>query len=178
MKEKSISKLIELNQLNEEIFKSLEAYSHAKLFSQPAENEWSILQTLEHLRISEELSLKYLKFKKTQNNDYKKTGIKEQFNVFILKKRMESPKKIKAPNVKGLSPEPDGLELKEIADAWIKGRSEIMTYFEETAVESFSKNIYKHPAIGRINLYQMLQFFEYHIKRHQRQFHKRLKSIR
>lgn len=177
MKQKSFSKLNELNALIEDIFKGVENYSHEQLAAQPSENEWSILQIIEHLRVSEALSINYLNFKKTQSDTYTKTGVKEKFNVFMLKKRMESPKKIKAPEVKGLSPKPDGLVLQEVIESWRTVRSQIKAYFEETDEESFSKNMYKQPVIGRINLFQMLQFFEYHIKRHQRQIQDRISKL-
>ncbi len=138
---------------------------------------WNVLQILKHLQVSENSSLKYLLFKaKDPKASYQKTGLKEKFNTWILKRRMISPKKIKASDVNGLSPTAEGLQFDNIINEWKETRENMHQFLNGLEPEKFSLNLYKHPAIGRINLSQMIEFFLGHIHRHEGQINRILKK--
>lgn len=161
----------------DQLFSSLSQIDASNFLKKEDANSWNVLQVLAHLHASEKSSLNYLIFKsKDPKASYQKTGLKEKFNTWILKRRMASPKKIKAPEVAGLSPSAEGLDYETIITEWKETREKLKTFLEELDDEKFSLNLYKHPAIGRINLFQMVEFFACHIDRHEIQIQRILKK--
>lgn len=176
-KDKTLELFEELVMKQDNLFSSLSQIKESDYLKKEGPNSWNILQVLEHLHVSEKSSLKYLLFKaKDPNATYQKTGMKEKFNTWILKRRMASPKKIMAPDVKGLSPTADGLQFEQIISNWKSNRESLRIFLNEQAPDKFFLNMYKHPAIGRINLFQMLEFFMGHIERHEGQIRRILKK--
>ncbi len=140
----------------------------------PTTDTWSILQILEHLRQSEELSLKYIKYKIDNNARFRKTGFSESLKIKTLVRAFKSERKFKAPDVNGLSPQNEGLSYDEIKQKYTDIRSDFKSYLSGLDDSYFILNVYKHPIIGRINLLQMLKFFEVHVSRHRKQIERAL----
>ena len=176
-KEKTLQLFDTLVKQQDNLFSTLSQMDASKFSKKETKDSWNILQVLKHLQVSEKSSLDYLLYKaKDPNATYTKTGLKEKFNTWVLKKRMASPKKIQAPDVKGLSPTPDGLEYDKIIREWKETRNNLHSFLKASGQDKYALNLYKHPAIGRINLSQMLEFFYGHIQRHEKQIDRILAS--
>ncbi len=169
-KQKALAKLQSLNAQLASLDIELKNLPIEKQTFRPSESKWSVLQVLEHLRASESLSLRYLNYKREQQEETSKnTGLKQSVAMWMLKRRYNNPKPIKGPDAKALNPDLDGLEYNKLMSQWKDSRKDLQKFLESTPEEMFNKALYKHPILGRINLGQMLQFFELHVQRHHRQ---------
>jgi len=139
------------------------------------DNKWHILEIIQHLVMSENLSLIYLrkKWKYTQNLP-PKTFITD-FRSWLLLFFMWFPIPLKAPaRVIVFDPDKTGSEL---IREWGQTRTQMKNFLEEMDLDVFQKEFYKHPAVGKLTLHHMLQFFYAHIKRHKKQIQRILLQI-
>jgi len=169
----------------EQLFSELERQANALLFRLEVYNEetlqtpmepgvWSVMQVLSHILASERLSLKYIKKKLSFQPQLKNAGIAASLRLLLLRIYLMSPLKFKAP--KGVRSEdlpPQG-SLEEFRDTWFKERQELKEYIQGLNEDMLRKEIYKHPFVGRLSLTQMLIFFQFHFRRHEKQILSRL----
>lgn len=172
MKTQTLNRLKKINGQIARIYEHLEEYPEAYLNTQINEGKWSVLQIMEHLRVTEQQSLDYIKKKMHYTSDFKEAGLRSKYNSWILNKLIDSPKKMKAPKIEGLSPVFKSYRLKESKDSFLTLRKDLYHYLDQLDEDLFTKAIYKHPAIGRLNFIQMIEFFSRHIKRHLKQIKK------
>lgn len=67
----------------------------------------------------------------------------------------------------GIMPEKVGYA--DIVVQWTGTRNKMKALLESLPEHMLHKNIFKQPAIGNINIYQMLDFMQSHFDRHQKQ---------
>jgi hypothetical protein len=140
----------------------------ADLETSPALGKWSVSQIFYHLNKAENLSVLYVSKKRLDINNLKRTGLMEQVKMILLKLRFKLPFGIKAP-VNVLGDVPEKVNYNIIAGEWKITRSRMKELIESLPEEMLYKNVFKQPAIGRINIFQMLDFMQAHFNRHEKQ---------
>jgi len=128
---------------------------------------WSVLEVLEHLMKAEKASLGYLNYKLSQGATFKKAGLRQKYNGFIMKRAYNSIFKFTAPE--GVVPKGEYDSLDELIQDFMALRKELLDFIQNRQEEAFSLVMYKHPYFGRLTLFQMLVFFEGHFMRHSKQ---------
>jgi hypothetical protein len=133
----------------------------------PAPGKWSVAQIFYHLNRAESNSVLYVSKKRLDIKNLKRTGFKEQFKLGILNLLFVLPVKVKAPAILGEVPEK--VEYKSIIAQWNETRNRLKELLESLPEDMLHKNLFKQPAIGNINIFQMLDFMQAHFDRHQKQ---------
>ncbi len=158
-----------------DLLREVKVYSEDQLNRKPKEDAWSVIQTMHHLMMSENGSLKYVKKKLSFNPELKNAGAKATLREMGLNTYLNSPFKWKAPE--GISGDnlPKHETFWKTAQKWKSQRLELREYLETFPDELLKKEIYKHPFVGRITIPGMLRFFDRHFNRHHKQIRKIIK---
>ena len=171
----------EFNLLQKELrvlLEEMKAHSNAVLNKKPAPDKWSTLQVLYHLQISEEGSLKYIKKKLSFNPELENVDFRSKIREKGINIYLGLPIKFKAPPQVSDDALPETSEFWTLATKWRDQREELGAFLETIPKDLVNKQIYKHPAAGRMSLLGMLKFFRAHTKRHKKQINKNLKDYR
>lgn len=158
-----------LEQERRELLVLLQVRSDEELNRVPGPGQWSAIQVMHHLIISEELSLGYIRKKLSFKPALIKAGFSEKFRRLLLKIYLGLPFKFKAP--KGVDDEalPVFASFSETAKRWEAIRSDLAGFLEGVAPDLLDKELYKHPAAGKMTLNGMLDFYLAHFRRHREQ---------
>jgi uncharacterized damage-inducible protein DinB len=164
---------IEMQRKN--LLAALRSYDTALLNQRPAENQWSMLEVINHLIMAEEAIYLYL-LKKTQDKAHlQSVGLKEALRSLILNAYLWSPKKFIAPPQ--TPPVGDYTTLSEVEEAWTKVRANLAGIWTALPEDMLDKNWFKHPAAGKLSLMQMLTFMKAHVRHHEAQIDRTLKAV-
>ena len=158
------------------LFEELKVHSNNVLNKKPKPDKWSTLQVLYHLQLAEAGSLKYVQKKLSFNPELKNNNIGSKFREKAINIYMGLPIKFKAPPQVGDGAIPELSEFWTLVSKWRDQRDELGEFLETMPEDLVNKQIYKHPAAGRMSLLGMLKFFRSHIKRHKKQIDKNLKD--
>ncbi|GAB1445735.1 hypothetical protein MASR2M41_14560 [Flammeovirgaceae bacterium] len=173
-----------MNTLLNQLFTSIEAHRHQLLDrakkapdrfnTNPGNNKWSIHQILAHLVSAEKLSVQYLR-KKIQGIDLAEdSGWVESVKMVVLKISQRLPLKFNAPKpVVALTA--TYLSLDELTADWNATREALKNVLEEIEDHQTKRMIFKHPAVGKLNIAQALEFMEEHVAHHLPQVNRLLK---
>lgn len=165
-KDKTIEKLEASNQNLDDYLLEIGKWD----FVRP-ENGWDIKQVLFHLFTVENLSYKYLKYKLANDSNFENSKVWKSvmFHLYKLKaqmtEKMVAPESVTADNITITQ------NVNEIIEDWINTRKAMTAMILSLDEDFFNKAMYKHP-IGRLTLYQMLDFFDFHIERHKKQINR------
>ena len=154
------------------LFEELKDYSEKSLNEKPGEGKWSVMQIMHHLILAEGGSIGYVKKKLSFNPTLEKAGLKASLNRFIVINYLKLPFKVKAPDGIGGANLPEHSNFWETAKLWKQQRQELQEYLISLPDDFYDKELYKHPASGKMKLVGMLDFFEQHFKRHRKQINK------
>ena len=154
----------------------LKKYPDELLNKKPLPEAWSAIQVMEHLMISEEASLKYLQKKTLDTSRAAPAGFKSASKLFLLNLSFFMPVKYKAPAV--LNPSEGFISLKEIESKWTKIREDIFQLTDSLNDAELKKELWKHAFAGKMNIYQMLDFFNTHFERHRKQIEREMSDVR
>jgi uncharacterized damage-inducible protein DinB len=148
----------------------LEVFNEEQLNFHPEPGAWSMLDVMQHLYTSENISLKFMQ-KFDFNRKDEKVGFKSQIKTILLVNRLNSKKKYQAPKV--LSEKKDSLgisqDVHEFTHQWEDFRNEMFNFLNEFPEEKIGHFVFAHPAVGKLNVLQTLQFFVAHLRHHQYQ---------
>ncbi len=136
------------------------------------EEKWSVLQVIYHLILTEEASINYCKKKLSFNPELKKAGIVTYFRRISLMTFVGLPFKFKAPEMVSETRMPKEMRFWELVKKWKNIRQEAKEFLGGLPPEMFKKEVYKHPAAGRLTLTDMVDFWEVHFRRHRKQIKK------
>lgn len=129
-----------------------------------SEGKWSILEILEHIVLSEELSVNYA-FKKIENpNTLKNAKWNSGLKMLLMRIVLNLNFKYKAPSV-ALPITSKPTNLSELSQRWESSR----ILLEELSAQSpglLKKGVLKHPYAGFLNFNQMLAFMQSHYNHH------------
>ena len=165
-KQKTLEKFRNFNQLLSLTFDDVDKLSKRELLHSES-GRWCLMEILEHLYNVEKQSLKYLEYKLSNGATFKKVGMRQKYNVWLMKIAYKSSRKYTAPE--GVRPKSEYKELKTLREDYLKLRKQFYAFLQERKESEFEGAMYKTAYFGRISLYQMLVFFEGHFNRHKRQ---------
>ena len=149
------------------LIERLEHIPTNKLETPPAPGKWSVAQVFYHLNKAESYSTIYVSKKRLDVNDLKKTGLKEAYRMLQLRIRFASSKGLKAPAVLGEMPE--YVSYNAILIEWEQTRKNLQELLISLPDDILNKNVFKQPVLGRLNIFQMLDFMQAHFNRHKKQ---------
>jgi uncharacterized damage-inducible protein DinB len=160
-----------------DLFLFLEKQDPSVLNQKPAPEKWSANQNVLHLIEAETASLAYMKKKLSFGFDnLQKAGFKSWLRRLALRIGFMLPIKVKAPA--NLSNLPDNLNLADLKMRWANLRAEYITFFAELPELVFHAELWRHQIAGKMNLAQMLDFFDDHVNRHRGQIERTLKELK
>jgi DinB superfamily len=151
------------------LMKELKRFDNKDLNWKPKADKWSVLQVVQHLMRSEDLSLKYVQKKLSFNPVLKRAGIGNFFRILLLKIYLRSPFKRKAPAIVNEESFPEVASFWDLAKQWNAQRATLKSFLSSLPDATFKKAVYKHPLAGRLTLEGMLIFHIEHIRRHRKQ---------
>jgi uncharacterized damage-inducible protein DinB len=148
----------------------LKVFSPEQLHFKPDANSWSMMEVMQHLYTSEQLSATFISnFDFNRKNE--KLGLMSELKTILLVNRLNSKKKFKAPKV--LIENKDTFNLSDdphtFQHEWDELRNEMKGLMENYPEEKLSYFTFYQPVIGKITLSQTLQFFKAHLKHHEHQ---------
>jgi hypothetical protein len=167
-------RLSKMDQSLKLLLEELKKHPDTRLNSRPDENSWSVLQVMHHLMRSEELSLRYLQKKLQYTDSFKASGIAHFFRYRLLRFYLRSPFKFQAPKAVDSEFLIQESTFWEMARRWSSQREELYGFLREIPPELHRKVVYKHPFAGRLNILSMVDFFQEHFNRHEKQIHRLL----
>ena len=149
------------------LIEKLKSVVPSELETQPYPGKWSVSQIFYHLNKAESNSVIYVSKKRLDVSNLETTGFKEQFKLDMLKLVFVLPFGLKAPAVLGDMPE--SVDYAAIVAEWNETRNKLKELLESLPGDMLYKNVFKQPAMGRVNIFQMLDFMQAHFNRHQKQ---------
>jgi hypothetical protein len=161
------SKFSKLEDSRLSLIEKLKNIQPSDLETSPSPGKWSVSQIFYHLNKAESFSVIYVSKKRLDVNNLKRTGFREQLRVMILKFLFATPLTFKAPVILGAVPEK--VDYKNIVAEWNQTRNKLKELLESLPDDMLNKNVFKQPAIGRINIFQMIDFMQAHFNRHKKQ---------
>ncbi len=168
MNEAVNKKFLKLEDSRIRLIKTLKNIPQVKLETPPHIGKWSVSQIFFHLNTAEKFSTIYVSKKRLDVNNLKKTGLKEFLRMVGLKLIFVLPFGLKAP-VNVLGDVPEKVDYNNIVSEWNETRNKLKELLNSLPDDMLHKNVFKQPAIGRINIFQMLDFMQAHFERHQKQ---------
>lgn len=175
MRKKLEAKIKIIEGLKNGIINNFNNLNENQLSFKPSNNKWSLVQVIEHLTLAETNSLNYVNKKILDPSALLDANLASKLKFWLLKTLFALSIKIKRrPTMVTPTDSPD---YSNIILRWDIARNALQKLIDEQSDEILDKLVYKHPAAGRLTAYQMLCFFEDHIKHHKKQI-KRIKEHR
>jgi len=137
---------------------------------------WSIAQLFYHLYMVDKATFETVTNRMKLQVDHHKSGIKEKLRMKVLKFLLRMPIKYKAPKQVSHSI-PEEVEVHKLKEDWINVRQGWQLLLNVQNDEQLRYTIFKHPAIGPIDLVQTLDFIKAHHKHHLPQVKRLLSKI-
>ncbi|HWB63395.1 MAG TPA: DinB family protein [Chitinophagales bacterium] len=157
------------------LFSYLAKYPDEVLNKQPAPGSWSAVQVIEHLLSSEEASLKYLQKKTLDTSKAQKAGLAGKWRLLKTKLVFAVPLKFKAPEA--LAPDNAFVKLADLEQRYNNVRSATIQLLGKLSDSELEKELWKNIISGKMNVYQMLEFFGFHFDRHRAQIERAVKQV-
>lgn len=138
---------------------------------------WSPAQVLQHMYLSEQAAVAYLKKKsQTPAVEVGKGGMGAKLRSFLLHKALRNEaKKYKAPRVAGDVDENPSYE--EVKAQYLQVRKDLEAVLGQFDWAMMGRTYFKHPIAGRMNILQMLDFLNDHFQRHYNQIKERAEAV-
>ncbi len=141
----------------------------------PAPGKWSAAEVLSHVITAERMSLAYMQKKMPGIEQAAFSGPWEEVKILMLKISQRLPGlKFKAPR-RVVENTAFYHDFSSIESEWGKVRKELQELLEKFPQHAKRKLIYKHPAVGYLNIRHALIFFHEHLYHHHPQLKKMLK---
>jgi hypothetical protein len=155
----------ELEKAKRDFLQELLNFAPDQLSTKPNETEWSALQVVDHLLLSETGTLGYLK-KKTQSGweGLEFSGEEHKTNGKALIQRLNSTERYKAP---AILPEPLGEKsLFAYNEQWDQLRDDFALFLTTLDPNFYERLVFRQPVAGFIDLFDTLRFLTAHIQHH------------
>jgi hypothetical protein len=166
-------KFISLEEKKNKIIETISGLDQEILNKKLKEDRWSIIQIFFHVVKTErvvELSIK----NNLKNKSLEKAGVSSGLRILYCRITFSSPFKFKAPGL--LRNVPASYSIEEIKSKWQTIRKVLKELLEEFPSDNFNTNVFEHPYFGKFNIFQTLDFLNYHLKRHERQIRKIIRT--
>jgi uncharacterized damage-inducible protein DinB len=159
------------------LFSQLRALSDAAYHQAPAPGKWSVGQIANHLFLSEQLSMGYVRKKMIAPEAIPPYGPGSWFGLQGIRFMFFSPFRFKAPKMIDMWGDQPVLDAAELDRQWTAVRQEMIRDVEAYASIIGNKRVYRHPRAGRMSLRHMLLFFDIHFRHHRRQVDRIIREI-
>jgi uncharacterized damage-inducible protein DinB len=156
-----------LRQQWEHLFVRLHALDDEQLNRPPQPDKWSVVQVLYHLIQSDRLITAYIKKKMISEGELARTDIRTWFRMLLLQMALRGPFKFKAPPM--VAQVPDFETLAVIKSAWSQSDQDFQAMLEAFPPHLLSREIFRHPYSGHLNIQQTLDFMADHFSHHLKQ---------
>lgn len=157
---------LKLEELRQRYHDAIQEANPEQLRFKASADSWNMLQIVEHLIISEKLSMDYLISK-----NYANARQGGRAGAFIrslgLRILLLSPLRFKAPA--GWLQPGENPDTERLLDEWKQVRAGMYEYLRNFPEEKLIMMIYRHPRAGWLDIRQALNFFEDHMLHHQKQ---------
>ena len=157
------------------LMQELSKYDNAILNKKPEPNAWSVNQNIIHLMEAELGSLMYLRKKLSFGSNVPKSGFKSAFRFQMIKIFFALPIKIKAPP--SLKQPAEVSNFNELKSTWASQRLDLQDFIDNLPTNVIYGEIWNHPVAGKMNIVQMIDFFNDHFNRHRLQIEKTLPKV-
>jgi uncharacterized damage-inducible protein DinB len=175
MNQKIQSLWSKLEQNRLDLFQFLEKQDPSVFNRKPAPEKWSVNQNLLHLIEAETASLQYMRKKLSFGTDLPQAGFKSGVRRFLLWVAFALPTlKFKAPE--NLAQLPDDLNFEDLKQRWTVLRKEYAVFLIDLPENLLTAELWRHQIAGKMNITQMIGFFEDHVNRHRGQMEQALKT--
>ncbi|WP_235294237.1 DinB family protein [Portibacter lacus] len=174
LRNKLIQKVQNLDIEMDQLFNELKGNSFETLNKKKDANTWSPIQILDHIILSERLSLGYCKKKLSFDPKLKTANFRTWINGRLISWSLQSPFKFKAPDVVTSDKLVAESELGLIKEKWKALRAELLAFIHNVPEKYIDKEVYKHPFGLRMSLNGMLDFYKSHFRRHRKQLRQRI----
>lgn len=130
---------------------------------------WSIIEVIQHLLLAEGGTYRYISKKILDPSKLDPIGLGTKIREFKLNTYIKTPIKLPAPEI--VQPKQGKLpqDYTDLINEWKKVRKALYELLLSLDQSMWSKEIHKHPLVGRISLKGSLNFIELHFDRHQKQ---------
>lgn len=139
----------------------------SELNRRPRPDAWSAAQALEHVLLSESLSVGYLRKKMQAGPALPKAGPASALKLLALRAFLASPLRARAPKVSASVP--DQSKFDDLRTRWDATRSDLKGLLDGFPPELLGRLVFRHPFVGMLTLPQMLGFLQAHFDHHERQ---------
>jgi hypothetical protein len=136
---------------------------------------WSIAQVVEHLIKAEESSLQYLQKKTQDTSKVPVAGLASRWRYFLTSAVFMTNIKYKSPEL--ILPGDSYATIKNLDERWAKVRKDTYELLNRLPEADLRKEIWKHAVAGKMNISQMLAFFNIHFNRHRKQVYRTLAEL-
>ena len=160
------------------LFAMVDKVPASLLTESPGEGKWTALQAINHVYLSELLSIQYVKHKLTKPETIPVRRPDAWFRTLLLKWILYSPLRFKSPPQINMWKDQPVLSLHEVKEAWAKLRKELVGLLGQHEPKFRRRLVYRQPFAGRMTLHQMLIFFKDHQAHHARQVRNILGIVR
>lgn len=164
-----------LEQKRKQLFAALKPYSDDLLNTKPTPEAWSVNEVVAHVLMAEEASLKYLQKKTLDTKGEKPAGFTGWRRLAMVKVLFGLPIKFKVPAL--VAPTKSDYRLTDLENQWAGVRHQTHVLLASLSETDLNKTIWKHAIAGKMNIYQMLDFFTIHFDRHQKQIERTLQAV-
>jgi uncharacterized damage-inducible protein DinB len=165
----------DLEKSRKDLFNDLRDYSDDVVNDKPSPEAWSIAQVIEHLIMAEEFSLQYLQKKTQDTSKVPVAGFGSQWRFLLTQTVFFMNLKYKAPAI--IIPSNNFASIKDLELRWDKVRKETFELLTQLPEGDLKKEIWKHAVAGKMNIEQMLAFFNIHFNRHRKQIYRTLAEL-
>jgi DinB superfamily len=165
----------ELESKRIDLMLKLSRFDDTVLNKKPNADAWSINQVMQHLMVGELLSHQYLEKKLSFGVNVPKAGIKSRFRRLGLSMAFAFPFKYKAPQA--IEPLAEFKEFNDLKIHWASQRLALHDFLSKMPDRVIDGEIWRHIIAGKMNIPQMLSFFNEHFDRHSKQIDRTIKIV-
>lgn len=166
-----------LQEARTNLWKKIVPLTDQQWMQQPTPYAWSVAQTANHLYLSEQLSMAYLKKKLSFPDSVPSYHPKSWMGVWLIKLVLFTSWKRKAPKHIDMWQDQPILHREELDEKWSALRKDMITYIMAQEPQFGRHLAYRHPFAGRMTMRQMLIFFGDHFKHHSKQVDRVMRQI-
>lgn len=174
-KQKLLEEFRKMESERESMMSELSAYSEEVLTKKPDSESWSVAEVAMHLVVAESGALAYMR-KKLEYGGHSRSTFGAAFKQKLLNFAVSLPVKFKAPKVASIK-EGENVSFAEASEKWKSVRQELLKEYEPMDDELVSHELFKHPAAGKMNVLQSVEFMRKHMNRHIKQMRSTAKAV-
>lgn len=159
------------------LMQKISSLSDASYRQQPSPESWSVAQAANHLYMSEQLSMAYIRKKLSYPDTIPPYSIRSWLGVWSIQFVFWSPYKRKAPRMINMWEDQPILSQEDLAVKWSQQRKDLITLIDQHQEAFGTHLVYRHPFAGRMTMRQMLIFFNDHMALHTRQIDRIISKV-